>query len=141
MWITEQHLKNQEDFDGGVMSMDVEDVKASYYNVMGMAGKLVISKESQPFQQNLYNRLVSRLLEDSWKQNPGKIMFGNSLTRCLIISLPYQRNKNGDYTVERIHWLLQVLRDLLVCMGVGSQERCCWNQGFLQASIWRKCGT
>ena len=29
-WITEQHLRNQENFDSGVISMDVEDVKASY---------------------------------------------------------------------------------------------------------------
>ena len=27
-WITEQHLKNQENFDSGVISMDFEDVKA-----------------------------------------------------------------------------------------------------------------
>ena len=53
--------------------MDVEDVKASYYEVMRMPGKIVISKDSQPFQRHLDNRLVSRLLEDGWKQTPGKI--------------------------------------------------------------------
>ena len=42
--ITEQHLKNQENFVSGVISMDVEDVKASYYNVRRMAGKIIISK-------------------------------------------------------------------------------------------------
>ena len=69
----EQHLKNQENFDSGVVSMDVEDVKASYYEVMRMPRKIVISKDSQPFQRHLDNRLVSRLLEDGWKQTPGKI--------------------------------------------------------------------
>ena len=49
-WITEQHLKNQENFDSGVVSMDVEDMKASYYDVMQMAGKIVISQDSQLFQ-------------------------------------------------------------------------------------------
>ena len=49
-WITERHLKNQEKLDSGVISMDVEDVKASYYDVMRVAGKLVIYKDSQPLQ-------------------------------------------------------------------------------------------
>ena len=37
-WITEKHIENQDKFDSGVISMDVEDVKASYYDVMRMAG-------------------------------------------------------------------------------------------------------
>ena len=46
----------------------------------------------------------------------------DGLTWCSIISLPYHRNKNGDYIVERIGpqpRLLQVFRDLPVCTGVG----------------------
>ena len=51
-WIMEKHLKNQEKFDSGVFSMDVEDVKASYYDVMRMVGKLVISNPgTQIFQR------------------------------------------------------------------------------------------
>ena len=42
-WITEKHLENQDKFDTGVISMDVEDVKALYYDVMRMVGKIVIS--------------------------------------------------------------------------------------------------
>ena len=49
-------------------------------------------------------------------------MFGKGLTWYGIISLPYQRNHRGDYVVERI-WaqprLLEVLRDLPTCTGVG----------------------
>ena len=60
--------------------MDVKEVKASYYEVMRMAGKLVISKDSQPFKCHLDDRLVTGLQEDGWKQTPGKIMFGNGLT-------------------------------------------------------------
>ena len=76
-------------FDSRVILMDIEDVKASYYDVMRMAGKIVISRESQSFKQNLDDRPVSGLLEDSWKQTPGKIMFGDGLSWCTIISLPY----------------------------------------------------
>ena len=77
--------------------MDVEDVKASYYDIMRMAGKIVIS-----FQRNLDDRPVSGLMEDYWKQTPGKIMFRDGLTWCAIITLPYQRNRAGEYKVERI---------------------------------------
>ena len=52
-WITEKHLKNQDKFDTGVISMDMEDVKASYYDVMRMAGKIVISREDQSFQRHI----------------------------------------------------------------------------------------
>ena len=47
----EQHLKNQENFNSGVVSIDLEHVKASYYDVMRMAGKIVISKDSQPYSK------------------------------------------------------------------------------------------
>ena len=65
---------------------------------------------------------MTDLQEDGWKQIPGKIMLGDGLTWCANISLLYQRNRNGDYIVERIHpqpRLLQVLRDLPICTGVG----------------------
>ena len=82
--------------------MDVKDVKASYNNIMRMSGKIVISKDSQPFQRHLDNRLVAGLQEDGWKQTPGKIMFRNGINWWAIISLPYRMNRNGEYIVERI---------------------------------------
>ena len=101
-WTTEKHLENQDTFDSSVISMKVEDVKASYYDVMRMAEKIVISQESQSFQRHLDDRPVSGLMEDCWKQTPGKIMFGDGLTWCAIISFPYWRNHSGEYIVERI---------------------------------------
>ena len=98
----EKHLENQDTFDSSVISMEVEDVKASYYDVMRMAEKIVISQESQSFQRHLDDRPVSGLMEDCWKQTPGKIMFGDGLTWCAIISFPYWRNHSGEYIVERI---------------------------------------
>ena len=52
-------------------------------------------------------------------------MFGDGLPWCAIILLPYPRNRNGDYIVERIvpqPGLLEVLRDLPLCTGVGVQR-------------------
>ena len=49
-------------------------------------------------------------------------MFGDSLTWTGIISLPYKRSRTGEYLISRIEvqpGLLEVLRDLPVCSGVG----------------------
>ena len=49
-------------------------------------------------------------------------MFGDGLTWTGIISLPYKRDKNRDYLISRIEVqprLLEVLKDLPVCTGVG----------------------
>ena len=89
-WVTEKHIKNQDNFDSGVLSMDVKDVKASYYDVMRMAGEIIISSPgTQIFKSNVDDRPVPGIREDGWKQTPGKIMFGDSLTWTEIISLLY----------------------------------------------------
>ena len=49
-------------------------------------------------------------------------MFSDVLNWRTIISLPYKRNHRGDYIIERIRvqpCLLDVLRDLPACTGVG----------------------
>ena len=89
---------------------------------MRMGGKVVITKDSQPFQQNLDSRLVTGIHEDDWKQTPGKIIFGGGLSWCVIILPPYRRNRNRDFIMEKIipqPKLLEVLRVLPVCTGVG----------------------
>ena len=48
-------------------------------------------------------------------------MFRDGLTWCMLISLPYRRNHEGNYILERIQVqprLLEVLRDLPTCTGV-----------------------
>ena len=67
-WITEKHLKNQDEFDTGVISMDVEDVKASYLDIMKMAGEIVISNPgTQIFKKRVDDRAVPGINEDCWK--------------------------------------------------------------------------
>ena len=49
-------------------------------------------------------------------------MFGDGLTWTGIISLPYKRDRDGNYLISRITVqprLLEVLKDLPVCTGVG----------------------
>ena len=122
-WVTEKHIENQDKFDTGVMSVDGEDVKASYYDIMRMAGEIVIANPGiQVFKSRIDDRAVPGIREDGWKQTPGKIMFGDGLTWTGIISLPYKRDKDGNYLISRITVqprLLEVLKDLPVCTGVG----------------------
>ena len=42
--------------------------KVSYYDVMRMEGKLVISKDSQPFQHHLDYRLVTGICTRGWME-------------------------------------------------------------------------
>ena len=56
-------------------------------------------------------------------------MFGNGLTCCEIFSLPYRRNHRGDYLVEHVQvqpQLLEVLRDVPTCTGVGVRRDVVW---------------
>ena len=41
-WVTCNYLKDQEKFGSKVVSMDVEDVTASYYDLMRILGQLPI---------------------------------------------------------------------------------------------------
>ena len=87
---------------------------------MRMAGEIVTG--TQIFKSRIDDRSVPGIREDGWMQTSGKIMFGDCLTWTGIISLPYKRDKNGDYLISRIvvqPRLLEVLKDLPVCTGVG----------------------
>ena len=75
-------------------------------------------------------------------------MFGDGLTWCAIISLPYGWNKNKNYLVEKLRpqpRLLQVLKDLPVCTGVGvrrdvvgiSIQKTVELNGFLTCQRWQ----
>ena len=69
-WITEMHLKNQDEFDTRVVSMDVEDVKASYFDIMRMEGEIVISNSgTQIFKKRVDERAVPGISEGCWKES------------------------------------------------------------------------
>ena len=68
--------------------MDVEDVKASYFDVMRMAGEIVISKPgTQIFKKKVDERAVPEICEDSWKQTKAKdYVWRQSVMDCYNIS-------------------------------------------------------
>ena len=100
-WFTSNYLKDQEKFGSKVVSMNVEDVTASYYDLMRMSGRLPM-KENQVISTMLDKNISPGLKEDHWKQTPGKIMIGNGISWTLIISINYVRNKQRDYYVRKM---------------------------------------
>ena len=100
-WVTSNYLKDQEKFGSKVVSIDVKDITASYYNLMRMSGRLPIIK-NQIISTVLDKNIISGLKEDHWKQTPGKIMISNRISWTLIISINYVRNEWRQYYVRRM---------------------------------------
>ena len=78
-WINVMHATDQSTFASQVVSLDVEDVKTTYYDTLQMAGRLSINPERAVLRTNLEKDIIHGQLKDSWKQVLGKIMFGNIL--------------------------------------------------------------
>ena len=70
-WVTSNVLKDQEKFGSKVVSMDVEDVTASYCDLMRMSGQLPI-KENQVISKMLDKNISPGLKEDCWVELPGR---------------------------------------------------------------------
>ena len=120
-WVTSNYLKDQEKFGSKVLSMDVEDVTAWYYDLMRMLDRLPII-ENQIISTVLDKNIISGLKEDHWKQTPGKIMIGHGISWTLIISINYVRNEWRQYYVRRMEVqpeILELLRDIPICTGLG----------------------
>ena len=56
-------FEDQKNFNSEVISMDFEDIEASYYDFMRITGKLYLRIHS-----HLDDRLVTGIQEDGWKQ-------------------------------------------------------------------------
>ena len=120
-WINKMHEKDQGSFDSQVVSLDVEDVKVTYYDTLRMAGKLSISPERPVIRTYLEKEVIHGLTKDIWKQVPGKIMFGNGISWTCLISLDLKMTEQGDFMLEKMAvqtGILELLRDLPVSSGL-----------------------
>ena len=100
-----------------MVSLDVEDVKVTYYDTLRMAGKLSINPERAVIRTNLEKEIIHGQSKDIWKQVPGKIMFGNGVSWTCLISLDLKMTKRGDYMLEKMvvqNRILDLLHDLPV---------------------------
>ena len=99
-----------------------KEVSATLYDVYRIAC-MIKCPEPTPFAKKPDLELYPGFRnEDCWKQLPTKVMIGDGVTFVLIISLELQRNKAGEYLIERMHVqeeVLDFLKQIPVCVGLG----------------------
>ena len=124
-WINKMHKIDQDSFGSQVISLDVEDVKVTYYDTLRMAGKLSIMPENPVIRTHLDKEIIHGWPKDGWKQVPGKIMFGNGISWTCLISLDLKLTEKGDYLLEQMvvqKGILELLRDLPVSSRLAIQR-------------------
>ena len=99
----------------GVVSMDVEEVRITYYDWMRMTGELLMTTRSEPLKTYLAKERISGFNEDTLKQLPSLIMIGNGTSWVLMISLDIKVISGYRCRFKKMHIqaeLLNLLRDL-----------------------------
>ena len=120
-WMWKQWEKDQRMNPTQIISLDNEEIQSTLYDVYRLAGKIecesprvatkIEEKEQRP-----------GLPEDRPCQLPTKIMFGNGLSYCVIISINLERNSRGEYLIQRLRVqdeVVKLLESLPVCTGLG----------------------
>lgn len=79
-WFTRRYKKDQETFGTRVVSMDVQDVKATFYDTLRMAGRLEISSRNPVLSTQIESKMIHKFRQDGWRQISGKIMIGNGIS-------------------------------------------------------------
>ena len=120
-WMWDQWEKDQRMNPTQIMSLDNEEIQINLYDVYRLAGRIeckypqVASKTEEKEQR-------PGLPEDRPCQLPTKIMFGNGMSYCVIISINLERNSRGEYMIQRIEVqdeIINLLESLPVCTGLG----------------------
>ena len=101
-WIERMQEMDQRDFGTQVVSLDVEDVKATYYDTLKMAGLVSIKPEDAVIHRKCDLESLHGYSKDVFKQIPGKIMFGNGISWTCLISLDLRRDSRKNYVLEKM---------------------------------------
>ena len=101
-WIERMQEMDQRDFGTQVVSLDVEDVKATYYDTLKMAGLVSIKPEDAVIHRKCDLEVLHGYSKDVFKQIPGKIMFGNGISWTCLISLDLRRDSQKNYVLEKM---------------------------------------
>ena len=120
-WIERMQEMDQRDFGTQVVSLDVEDVKATYYDTLKMAGLVSIKPDDTVIHRKCDPEILHGYSKDVFKQLPGKIMFGNGISWTCLISLNLKRDNRGNYALEKMTVqpeIIDLLRDLPVSAGL-----------------------
>ena len=121
-WMEAHQAKDQSIFPTGVVSLDVKEVRVMHYDWMKMTGELLMTTRSEPLKTYLAKVRISGFNEDKWEQLPTLIMIGNGTSWALMISLDLKVVSKYKYCFKKMiiqPELLDLLRDLPVCLGLG----------------------
>ena len=102
--------------------MDVEELRVTHYDWMKMTGELPMTTWSEPLKTHLARERISGFNDNKWKQLPCLIMIGNGTSLALMISLDLEVISKVRYRFKKMRIqteLLDLLQDLLVCVGLG----------------------
>ena len=124
-WMEIQHSKDQAILPTGVVSMDAEELRVTHYIWMKMTGKLPMTTHSEHLKTYLAKDRLAGFNDDKWKQLPCLIMIGKGTFWALMISLDLEVISEYKYLFKKMRIqaeLLDLLRDLPVCVGLGVKE-------------------
>ena len=116
------HKKDPDSFGTHIISMNVEDVKATYYDTLRIAGNVRIHSVDSVLWTKVETEVIYGYGKDDWRQIPGKIMFGNGITWACMISLDFSRNRRDEYLLREMsvqRGIVELLRDLPVSARLG----------------------
>ena len=120
-WLWDQWEKDQRMNPTQIISLDNEEIQITLYDIYRLAG---VIECKLPLVASKKEEMIKRpgLPEDRPCQLPTKIMFGNGLSYCMIISIKLERNSRGEYLLQRINVqdeVIKLLEALPVCTGLG----------------------
>ena len=120
LWFWAEYFRDQRIYPTHVVSLDVEQIQATLYDVYRMAGRIPCEGDKR-FAMEWEDQLEFEP-EDRWSQIPVKIMIGNGLNHALMLSLDLKQDSEGYYLVDRMKVqdsIVEFLTMLPVCTGVG----------------------
>lgn len=82
--------------------MDIEDLQATFYDTLRMAGKVKIRSENAVLWTQMEFDMINEYGKGGWRQIPGTIMFSNGISWVCIISLNLVRNRRDEYILEKM---------------------------------------
>ena len=121
-WFWNNWVATQEKCPTQVVSLDNEQVSMTLYDMMRMAGKLDLEKGKRISKRKEPKGSTKVEEEDRFIPLPAKIMLGDGVRFCLIISTVLERDRSGEYVINRLtvqDELLEFISEIPVATGVG----------------------
>ena len=103
-----------------VISLSIKTVKLTLRDVYRIAGILPMQESKMKCASNLQLNMDDVIPEDTWKKIPTKILLGNGVDWCAVISIDL--GTAGKPWIQKIRIqqeLVDLLNKLPVCRGVG----------------------